>query len=123
MASGFWTPKLAECHVPPYALQAYLPVVKDWQERRKRQWLNPAEDWADSVLAYVYPAYVTGHPRRGEISESRWYFVGAKMNPGNPDRFPYPVEWTSILFEDTNLRDILPVNVWAEDRSKRATDR
>jgi RHS repeat-associated protein len=121
MASGFWPHELAECQVPPYALQAYLPVVKDWQVGRERQWLNPAEDWADSVFAYVYHEYA--HQKHAEISKSRWYFVGAHMNPGNPHRFLYPADWTYIPFRDTPLRKIDPPKVSAEDRREWGTDR
>jgi RHS repeat-associated protein len=108
MASGFWTAKLAECQFPPYAVEAWHPIVSDWRPGRERQWLNPAEDWADSVVAYVYPAYVSGAGKKGEISESRWYFVASRMNPGNPERYEYPPQWRSIEFPDTLLREIDP---------------
>jgi hypothetical protein len=104
MASGFWFRQVAGCQVPITA-RFGEPMVWDWRVvGRHRQWLNPAEDWADSVFAYVYHKYA--HQRKAEISESRWYFVGAQMNPGDPDRFPYPAEWTSA-FDDTELTKIV----------------
>jgi hypothetical protein len=107
MASGFWTSELADCRVRREERGSAVPTVRvrDWRVvGRHRQWLNPADDWADSVFAYVYHKYA--HQRNAEISERRWYFVGAQMNPGDPDRFPYPAEWTST-FEDTDLTQIL----------------
>ena len=103
MASGFWFRQVAGCEVPITA-RFGEPRVLDWQRGRKRQWLNPAEDWADSVVAYVYPKYAKGEAM--EISESRWYFVASKMNPGNPDRYEYPPGWRSIVFEPTDLTEI-----------------
>jgi RHS repeat-associated protein len=120
MASGFWAFEVAGCQVPAHIPVSGLPIVRDWQVRRERQWLNPAEDWADSVFAYVYPWYA--HQERAEISESRWYFVASRMNPGNPGRYEYPPGWRSIRFNDTLLREIDPPKISAEDRSKRATD-
>ena len=104
MASGFWTSRLAECQVPREERGPAVPVVKDWREGHTRQWLNPDEDWADSVFAYVYHKYAD--QKDAEISEGRWYFVGAQMNPGNPDRFPYPEQWESIDFDDIPLARI-----------------
>jgi RHS repeat-associated protein len=109
MASGFWYRQAAGCQV---AITARFgqPRVRGWQTGHTRPWLNPSEDWADSVVAYVYPEYVKGdpnNPRMGEISESRWYFVAQQMNPGNPDRFPYPEGWRAIVFEPTDLTQIL----------------
>jgi len=108
MASGFWTSQLAECQVPREGRGSAVPIVRKWQKGRMRQWLNPAEDWAESVVAYVYWRNVTGNPVNAEISESRWYFVAQQMNPGNPDRFAYPEEWRSIDFEDTPFKETIP---------------
>ena len=110
MASGFWFRQVAGCQIGITA-RFGEPRVRDWRRGRERPWLNPAEDWADSVVAYVYPEYVRGdpnNPRKGEISESRWYFVAQQMNPGNPDRFAYPEEWRSIKFPDTPFKETIP---------------
>jgi hypothetical protein len=109
MASGFWFRQVAGCQVPITA-RFGEPRVRDWRRGRERQWLNPAEDWADSVFAYVYHKYAAQED--AEISESRWYFVGRQMNPGNPDRFAWPEEWRSIEFDDTLFKDTIP----SEDR-------
>jgi len=106
MASGFWTAKLINCQFPAYTSEAWEPEVKDWRPGHERQWLNPAEDWADSVFAYVYPWYAD--QKKAEISETRWYFVASHMNPGNPERYEYPPEWRSIDFQDAFLREIDP---------------
>jgi hypothetical protein len=106
MSSGFWTSELADCQVRREERGSAVPIVtvRDWREGRTRQWLNPDEDWADSVFAYVYHEYAD--QKDAEISEGRWYFVGAQMNPGNPDRFPYPEQWESIDFDDIPLARI-----------------
>jgi RHS repeat-associated protein len=101
MASGFWVSHLPECKVPRRALVAAEPVVRDWLVGRTMEGLNPREDWADSVATYVYDGYAAAHKK--QISEGRWYFVAEQMNPGNPQRFPWPEDWRSLDFRDTYL--------------------
>jgi hypothetical protein len=103
MASGFWTSRLAECQVPREERGSAVTVVRDWRLGRTMEWLNPLEDWADSVVAYVYPDYVGSNDRKKEISEGRWDYVARHMNPGNPNRFSYPDKWRGIRFLDTRL--------------------
>lgn len=78
-------------------------TVRDWLVEGTMEGLNPREDWADSVMAYVYPDYAGSPDINKQISQGRWYFVGEQMNPGNPGRFRYPEEWRSFKFEDTYL--------------------
>jgi len=103
LASGFWTSQLAQCEVPREERGSAVPVVRDWRLGRTMEWLNPREDWADSVVAYVYPDYVGSSDRKKEISEGRWDYVATYMNPGNPKRFAYPEKWRGIRFLDTRL--------------------
>ena len=101
MASGFWTSRLAECEVPREERGPAVPIVRDWLRGRTMEGLNPREDWADSVAAYVYDDYAGTH--RKQISEGRWYFVAGQMNPGDPGRFRYPEEWRSFDYRETYL--------------------
>ncbi|HUS69346.1 MAG TPA: RHS repeat-associated core domain-containing protein [Anaerolineae bacterium] len=101
MASGFWTSRLAECEVPREERGPAVPIVRDWLRGRPTEGLNPREDWADSLMAYVYDDYAGTHGK--QISEGRWYFVAERMNPGNPGRFRYPDEWRSFEYRDTYL--------------------
>jgi RHS repeat-associated protein len=97
----FWTSELAECLIPHEEREPAVPIVREWREERRVGGLNPREDWANAVVAYVYPDYAEQHDM--EISEGRWYYVAELMNPGKLKRFPYPIEWRAISFWDTRL--------------------
>ena len=94
VATGFWTH--TECRIPTRPWRLPEDLVHDWNaDNQKRPNLNPMEDWADSVSAYVYPK------RAKAISRSRWRYVGQQMDPHNwwNDHF-YPTEWRGLPFYD-----------------------
>jgi RHS repeat-associated protein len=91
-AGRLW--KVVSCDVPRGA--AVRLAVREWPEDRPTDVLNPREDWADSVAAYVYPDYAGVPHRMKEISRSRWHYVAQQMNPG--DAKPYPAKWDNIEF-------------------------
>ncbi|NIN69968.1 MAG: hypothetical protein GTO63_35860 [Anaerolineae bacterium] len=68
--------------------------VRGWKKGRPKTGLNPREDWADSVAAYVYDDFA--YRVRREISRDRWHYVAEHMNPVNPK--PYP--WWDWMFEE-----------------------
>jgi RHS repeat-associated protein len=96
-AGRFW--EVVSCDVPLAA--AVRLKVREWREDRPTELLNPREDWAESVAAYIYPDYAGGPGRLKEISRARWDYVARYMNPGSPK--PYPEKWDDYEFKSVQL--------------------
>ncbi len=97
VATGFWT-RLETCRTPAEPPRGpRVSEVSEWNaENLRRPNMNPAEDWADSVFAYVYPGYAG---MEKAISRSRWAYVGGQMDPHNWWNYQfYPSEWKSLQF-------------------------
>jgi RHS repeat-associated protein len=103
VAVGKWRADVKiECSVPGKGGRVLISdvTVGEWREGRHTTHLNPREDWAEAVAAYVYPDYAGSKDMLKEISEPRWYYVAEKMNPSNPERHLYPDGWDEISFVD-----------------------
>ena len=105
VATGFW--RRIECRTPAEPQRGpEMYRLYDWnRENRKRPNMNPVEDWADSVFAYVYPKYAKA------ISRSKWSYVGQQMDPYNWGNYHfYPSEWRSKSFKSYSVKagEILP---------------
>lgn len=95
---GFW--KRVDCRTPAEPQRGPERYrVYDWNvANTKRPGLNPMEDWADSVFAYVYPK------RAKAISRDRWRYVADQMDPHNWWNYHfYPIEWRSEKFRDYSV--------------------
>jgi hypothetical protein len=106
IARGMWTyTEPGECQVPARPVKLPDMLVQEWPAGRSTQGLNPREDWAESVAAYVYPEHA-GKPEVSKwISRSRWHYVAQEMNPGNPHRYLYPKEWHAITYLEADVAE------------------
>jgi len=93
LTRGMWSREPVECQLPRAETEKATLEVRRWKRGRSKARLNPREDWAESVAAYVYEDYAGGVGK--EISRDRWDYVGEYMNP--LDRKPYP--WSESMFE------------------------
>ena len=94
LSRGMWTREVVECRMPRVEGEKGDLEVRGWKKGRKTDGLNPREDWAESVAAYVYDDHA--HRVQKEISRRRWRYVAEQMNPLNPK--PYP--WWDWMFEE-----------------------
>jgi len=97
VTGAFWT--RVECRTPAEPPRGpAIWQVSEWNSQNlERPDLNPLEDWADSVFAYVYPEQAG---IRRAISRSRWIYVGDQMDPYNWWNYHfYPASWKSVVFE------------------------
>jgi len=94
LSRGMWTREIVECRLPRAEGEKGDLQVRRWKKGRKTDGLNPREDWAESVAAYVYDDHA--HRVRKEISPGRWRYVAEQMNPLSPK--PYP--WWDWMFEE-----------------------
>jgi hypothetical protein len=102
IARRMWTfTEGGECQVPRRPVKPPDVRVQEWRAGRSTVGLNPREDWADAVAAYVYKGYAD--TKDWEISETRWYFVAREMNPGNTERHSYPDEWRGLRFDEAEV--------------------
>ena len=93
LTRAMWSREVAQCELPRAETEKATLQVRQWKRGRSKAGLNPREDWAESVAAYVYQDYADREGK--EISRDRWDYVAEYMNP--LDRKPYP--WPAWMFE------------------------